>query len=406
MITSPKNVSFIDGATLVNMRLPPVKYCVDTLLPQGLAILGGAPKTGKSWLVLDLCARVSEGKEIWNMPTTKGTVLYLAFEDTKQRIQQRLFCISADELHNVNFVTEQIALEDGLCNFIRNFVEKHPDTVLVAIDTLQMIRHVSQTVSYGNDYDDIGQLKQLADSLGITILVVHHLRKQPDNDPINMISGTTGIVGSADAVYVLTKAKRTDSTATLYCTGRDIEQRQINLKFENCKWSLVSDSFRQPEKMLPPIMEDLVWYMRQQLTYTGSNSEFASRFNAATDNVMTAQWLKQQMNKYRFDLEPLGVFYKSCRSNSARWLEIKYLPPVVADGDARDASDKGAEKYRRGTALLIIVLSRFVMIKGAAKRLPRPVNAQFSHFLQKIPSKTRKVTLFSYVFSHNKNRTN
>ena len=57
-------LAVIDGETLMDMRLVPTKFCVDTLLPQGICILGGAPKIGKSWLVLDLCVRITKGEPI------------------------------------------------------------------------------------------------------------------------------------------------------------------------------------------------------------------------------------------------------------------------------------------------------------------------------------------------------
>ena len=61
MQSNPHKITVIDAETLMDKRLPPTKFCVDTLLPQGLCILGGAPKVGKSWFVLDLCAHVARG---------------------------------------------------------------------------------------------------------------------------------------------------------------------------------------------------------------------------------------------------------------------------------------------------------------------------------------------------------
>ena len=94
-MTKDKNkLAVIDGETLMDMRLIPTKFCVDTLLPQGICILGGAPKIGKSWLVLDLCVRIAKGESIWNLQTHKGTVLYLCLEDILRRVQERLNCIT------------------------------------------------------------------------------------------------------------------------------------------------------------------------------------------------------------------------------------------------------------------------------------------------------------------------
>ena len=89
------------------------------------------------------------------------------------------------------------------------------------------MRNSGVDTSYGNDYDEIRQLKQLADELNISLMLVHHLRKQGDRDPLNKLSGTTGIVGAVDSVFVLDKSKRGDNLVTLVCTGRDIEYREL-----------------------------------------------------------------------------------------------------------------------------------------------------------------------------------
>lgn len=91
-----EKLTVIDGETLMDMKLPPTKFCVETLLPQGISILGGAPKIDKSWLVLDLCVRIAKGEAIWNLSTQKGTTLCLCLEDPLNRIQQRL-CMLTDE---------------------------------------------------------------------------------------------------------------------------------------------------------------------------------------------------------------------------------------------------------------------------------------------------------------------
>ena len=222
----------IDGESLVDMRLPPTRFCVQTLLPQGVTILGGAPKVGKSWLVLDLCVRVAKGEPIWNLPTTKGATLYLCLEDTERRVQERLLGITDDVPANAFFAVTAKTLADGLTEQIRQFVSEHPDTVLVAVDTFQMVRGSDSDPSYASDYQEIQVLKKLADELSISLLLVHHLRKQGDSDPLNKLSGTTGISGAVDAVFVLDKSKRSQSGATLICTGRDIEYRELELRFE------------------------------------------------------------------------------------------------------------------------------------------------------------------------------
>ena len=52
----------IDADTLQSTAYEPVSFVVDDLLPQGLHLLAGAPKIGKSWLALWLCLCAAQGK--------------------------------------------------------------------------------------------------------------------------------------------------------------------------------------------------------------------------------------------------------------------------------------------------------------------------------------------------------
>lgn len=330
-------LTVVDGETLMDMKLPPTKFCVETLLPQGISILGGAPKIGKSWMVLDLCVRIAKGEAIWNLSTQKGTTLYLCLEDPLNRIQQRL-CMLTDEVpENAYFATAAGTLADGLCEQIRNFVSEHPDTVLVAIDTFQIVRTSNTDTSYTNDYDDVRQMKQLADELEISILLVHHLRKQGDSDPLNKISGTTGISGAMDAIFVLDKSKRNADTATLVCTGRDIEYREMELRLskDDCVWTLVSDSLENPQMRLPDEMVSLTQFMKAQKSFSGTNSEFTELFNSYYGKKLSAKSLKQMMNRWRYSLEEQGVQFTNRRSNGQRLVDIFYS----SDRDESAVSD-------------------------------------------------------------------
>ena len=51
----------INAEDLQNRTYEPTPFLVDELIPEGLHILAGAPKIGKSWLALWLCLCVSQG---------------------------------------------------------------------------------------------------------------------------------------------------------------------------------------------------------------------------------------------------------------------------------------------------------------------------------------------------------
>lgn len=131
-----KQLQTISGETLMSKPLQPMNFVVDTLLSQGLHILAGSPKAGKSWLALWLAVTVAKGEAVWKMPVKQGTTLYLCLEDSQLRIQNRLFEITDDAPANVHFCTECNALGRGLEEQLESFVATYPDTVLVIIDTL------------------------------------------------------------------------------------------------------------------------------------------------------------------------------------------------------------------------------------------------------------------------------
>ena len=207
---------------------PPV---IDGLLYSGTYLLAGAPKVGKSFLVAQFAYHVSTGQTLWEYPVHQGGVLYLALEDDKQRLQERMSrMFGVEGTDDLNFAIGSGQVGAGLDTQLENYLRECPDTKLIIIDTLQKVRTVSgEAYSYANDYEVVGQLKRFADSKALCLLLVHHTRKQPADDKFEMISGTTGLLGCADGAFLLRKEKRTDLTATLDIVGRDQPDQRLHL---------------------------------------------------------------------------------------------------------------------------------------------------------------------------------
>ena len=326
-----KELMAVDGETLWDLEFGARRFCIHSLLPQGLCILGGAPKIGKSWLVLDWCIRIAKGEPIWDMDTTQGTTLYLCLEDTLQRVQHRVYCMSEEATPNAYFATAVGTLADDLEEQISSFLLSHPDTVLIVVDTFQMVRGYGNDPSYGSDYQDMQRLKRIADKYGVTILLVHHLRKQGDRDPVNRLSGTTGISGAVDAVFVLDRKDRAQNAALLVCTGRDVEYRELEIRFskERCVWDLVSDSAEHPEQLLPPELNAFLEYMKEVKFFSGGNTELVDAFNTFSGSAVEPKRLKQLMNCSKEALRELGLTFRSYRSNGQRLVEVSYSEPVT-----------------------------------------------------------------------------
>ena len=224
-----KTMSMTELYDTVFHSKPPL---IDCLLYPGIYLFVGAPKLGKSFMMAQLAYHISTGTPLWNYTVRKGTVLYLALEDDYRRLQERLYrMFGTDGAENLFFSFSAFELGNGLDEQLIRFMQEHPDTKLIIIDTLQKVREVGgDNYSYANDYEIITRLKKFADRYGITLLLVHHTRKQKADDTFDMISGTNGLLGAADGAFLLQKEKRTGNTATLEVSGRDQQDQRLHLK--------------------------------------------------------------------------------------------------------------------------------------------------------------------------------
>lgn len=215
---------------------------VENLIYPGTYILAGAPKVGKSFLVAQLAYHIATGQRLWDYEVKQSTVLYLALEDDHRRLQKRMNrMFGVDGTANLYFAITAKKLGEGLEDQLEEFINLHPDTRLIIIDTLQKIRQGNgDSYSYANDYECVGSLKKFADQKEICLLIVHHTRKQQASDKFDMISGTTGILGCADGAFILQKERRTDSSATLDIVGRDQCDQKLYLvrNQEKLLWDL------------------------------------------------------------------------------------------------------------------------------------------------------------------------
>lgn len=225
---------------LVTKQLSPLHWTVTDLLPEGLFLLGGKPKQGKSWLALHMALAVAGATPfLGHYQTTQGDCLYLALEDTEQRLQirtQQLLAsmpVSARQ-SNVAFVTHWPALDQGGFTQLEAYIQANQHTRLVIVDTWAKLAPTSKEGSrslYQHEYAVLAGLKRLADTHHLSILLIHHLRKSEGKDVLDEMTGSTGMVGAVDGVLVL-KRERTEQLATLFITGRDVQERVLPLMFD------------------------------------------------------------------------------------------------------------------------------------------------------------------------------
>ena len=302
----------------------PIEFVIDGLLAQGLYILAGAPKVGKSWLALDMCLSIAKGEKILGLKTSQGTALYLCLEDSYARIQNRLYELTDEPTEMLYFSVMSDPIGGGLEEQIEGFVSEHRDLKIVFIDTLQMVRSDTDS-SYGSDYKELSVLKALADKLEIAITFVHHTRKCKDTDPFNMISGSTGLSGCVDGSMVLIESKRGSRTAKLHCVGRDIENAEINLHFDSDlkKW-IVTDELSTSKSKDNIFLAALYVYLKKHISFTGTASELVGELKEVTQEQFYPNRVTRDLVQNGYTLRKYGIDFQYKRTRNGRLIILHY----------------------------------------------------------------------------------
>ena len=305
---------------------PPV---IDGLLYPGTYLFAGAPKVGKSFLMAQLAYHVSTGLPLWDYPVHKGTVLYLALEDDHRRLQERLYrMFGMEATTDLLFAIHAKQVGVGLEEQLKRFVQEHPDTKLIIIDTLQKIREAGgDKYSYANDYEVVGKLKRFADDCGVCLLLVHHTRKQQADDKFDMISGTNGLAGAADGAFLLQKEKRTDGTATLDMVGRDQQDQRFYLTKdkERLTWMLERMEAEQWIEPPDPILEAIATLVTvERPTWGGTATELAATLQVDMKPNALAMRLNVRAGKLLTDYH---IRYENSRSHAGRSINLTLEPP-------------------------------------------------------------------------------
>jgi hypothetical protein len=238
------------AAALLRMELPEPRFAVNGLVPEGLSLLAGKPKLGKSWLALNLAVAVAlGGKALGQIAVEAGDVLYLALEDTRRRLKDRLQkLLGAQESRppeRLHLATEWPRQDKGGLFKLACWLDEYPQARLVVIDTWAKFKpgRGHNGDKYEEDYQHAAEVKAIADSRGVALLILHHCRKLGAVDPLEEVSGTLGLTGAADAVLVL-RRERGQHDAALFVTGRDVEEQELALRWdpEYALWSVIGEA--------------------------------------------------------------------------------------------------------------------------------------------------------------------
>ena len=208
---------------------------------------------------------------------------------------------------------------------------------MIVIDTLQRIREDTGTsFSYKCDYETITPLKTFSDAHDVALIVVHHTRKQTeDENPFNQISGTNGLLGAADGAFLLHREK---NEVFLEQSVRDMPGQRYVLSFnrERCIWELVRKELDTIQEPPEPVLEVIAQIVGDGC-WAGTATELmrlVKEIEPTLENKPNA--LTRRLNTLTARLErEYGILYRNHRSSKRRGITFSQKTM----DDSNDAND-------------------------------------------------------------------
>jgi len=188
----------------VQLRLPPVPYYVRDWLPKhGKAVIYAPPKSGKSFLAIQIARCIGSGLPFVDIPTTQGRVLAAQFELGQEVLQGRLKLTgkSYPEVFLGTTFSMKIDTEGGQRLLHKAMEAIHPDVLI--LDPL-----VKMMAGDENETRDMSKLVDILDEFieayGCSILVIHH----PGKDITRGGRGSSVLEGWVDSYIEMKRTSK------------------------------------------------------------------------------------------------------------------------------------------------------------------------------------------------------
>ncbi len=198
-----------------------VSWIWDKRVPrEAITILEGDPGQGKSFITLDVAARVSRG---WAMPpASRGEqtgeprkVILVSAEDSLERtIKPRLMALGADQQRIICIETVHEDPNDPITvrpvcfpkdlSLVEDSIVRHNADLLVIDPFSAMLTEKADSNKESDMRRILHLLKLMAERTGVAILIVRHLNKMStETNVMYRGGGSIGIIGAARSAFVV-----------------------------------------------------------------------------------------------------------------------------------------------------------------------------------------------------------
>lgn len=230
-----------------------VDHLCDPWASEGLCLIAGKPKLGKTTLVRQKLYAAASGGQFLGERVEQCECLFLSLEEGRRLLRKKLHAqgLSNEALARIDVKYKWPRGPDGVAA-LREYLLRHPGVRYVAIDTLARFRAVpkAKAQAFMEDYEALSGLQAMCKEFpGLAADVTTHTRKQESADPMDDISGTYGLSAAIDTYWVL---RRTSDGASLHVGGRwwEHEKSAFSLRRENGGYTLTGEHLPLSQKQL------------------------------------------------------------------------------------------------------------------------------------------------------------
>ncbi len=239
-------IDYLKVIRLSDVEPEEIEWLWPERIPLGkLTVLVGDPGVGKSFLTMDIAARLSTGKPWPDAPGAKqpvrSVILLSAEDDPADTIRPRLDSMEGnpEKVCVVTSVIEQgertkhkkrerlFSLVSDIEKLERAIIQ-HPDCALVVIDPISAYMSGKDTHKDAEIRGVLTPLAGLAAKHRVAVVAVTHMNKNSKVDAIYRTMGSVGIVAAARAVWSVVKDPHEDTRRLLLSVKTNIARDSAN----------------------------------------------------------------------------------------------------------------------------------------------------------------------------------
>lgn len=263
------------GETLADLHakvqnLPPIKWAVPSLIGEGLTLLAGPSKFGKTYMSLDISFAVATGnKALGQAICEQGDVLYLAAESSDRTVTEAVHDIAPPEMWGEARLRIKTATtfsgSDDTGRLVGQWFDSVPAPRLLILDSLERVlpKPTARTqTSYDYDVERLKGMHKWSLDNHVAVVLIHHTNQRTLNegeDWANSVQGSTGLLSVVDSIIKVGWSKDKDGWSPpgkLMVRSRDLPEAEYGLNRSGRFW-MISDPMYRAEwagDLTPKIM--------------------------------------------------------------------------------------------------------------------------------------------------------